>query len=206
MTRRARSAAVPAKDRGAPAILAAAPILAALPVLVSVVLVAGCRGGDDADEGDGFLPGDSLAARPESVQMIDLTGGSPCPAADENPERLGVRAAWQGDHVRVSGTVEGGAGNALSLGLSQGGSFVYDEVFRSELLSVINLGSDTLDAVSVTYEPSRSEAAAFARTGAVALDRSQPVCADVTLYERGSLDRLASRSLRVEGTPAGAGE
>jgi hypothetical protein len=173
----------------------------------ALALLAACGGGDDApDDQTGFFPGDSLAVRPESAQMIDLTGGSPCPAADENPERLAVQARWEGDHVRVSGAVEGGAGNALSVGLSQGGSFVYDEVFRSELLSVINLESDTLDAVSVTYEPSRAEASAFGRTGAVALDRSRPVCADVTLYERGSLDRLASRSLPVEGAPAGAEE
>jgi hypothetical protein len=195
-----------------------APPLALAAVLA---LLPGCRGGEG--ERQGPVPGDSLAKPPPGAPAAPMnTDGSPaagapaserggaddttaagegCPQDSRSPERLRLEASWEDGHVRVRGVAEKGAGNALSLGLSQRGQFVYDQIFKSDLLSVIQLGSDTVDVTSVDYEPSKSEQAAFARTGAGPLDRSVSLCVDVTLYEKGSLDLLAARHLEVAGSP-----
>ncbi|MFN2432049.1 MAG: hypothetical protein ABR599_04400, partial [Gemmatimonadota bacterium] len=139
------------------------------------------------------------------AETTGIALGPTCDADAKSPERLDLEARWEGDQVRVTGTVAGGAGNALSLGLSQGGRFVYDHVFKADLMGVLDLEEDAVDLVTVDNEPSRSEQAAFARTGAAPLEAGLPVCLDALLYEKGSLDLLAVRHLEVEGTPDGPG-
>jgi hypothetical protein len=192
-----------------------------------VGVASGC-GGESGGKGKDFLPGDSLAppaldspvVKPETTgtRATDIpagesagagrgtnvgtgTAGLVCGIDFENPARLDLKARWEGDHVRVSGTVPGGAGNALSLALSQGTRFVFDQVFKADLMGVLTLDSDQIDVRSIDYSPSASERAAFDRTGALPLNRAAPVCLDVTLYEKGSLDLLAAAHFVVEGMP-----
>lgn len=187
-------------------------------------LSAACGGGrdvaPDAEEDGGLVPGDSLNPPPAGAPAAPVEGdpesasgraettgfalGPACDADAKSPERLDLSTSWEGDQVRVTGGVAGGAGHALSLGLSQAGHFVYDRVFKADLMGVITLEDDALDLTTVTNEPSDSERAAFARTGAAPLEASLPVCLDALLYEKGSLDLLAVRHLQVEGSPEGA--
>jgi hypothetical protein len=192
-----------------------------------VGVASGC-GGEGGGKGEDFLPGDSLAppalespvVEPETAgtSATDIPAGESAGAgrgtnvgtgtADlvcgidfENPARLDLEARWEGDHVRVTGIVAGGAGHALSLALSQGTRFVFDQVFKADLMGVLTLDSDQIDVRSIDYSPSASERAAFDRTGALPLNRAAPVCLDVTLYEKRSLDLLAATHFVVEGKP-----
>lgn len=161
----------------------------------AVLLVLACGGGEPAEtDAPSVAAGDTLATDTTRVAL-----GPVCEPFSENAARLDLKARWEGDQVRVTGSVGAGAGNALSLGLSQQGRFIYDRVFKSELMGVIQLEGDAVDLTTVTNEPSRSERGAFSRTGATALDPSLPACIDVLLYERGSLDRLAELHMVVEG-------
>jgi hypothetical protein len=196
-------------------------LLVGTALLVTAPLLQGCGGGEGSEKaGGGSLAGDSLAESPggragatdspggrdTTFLSVDgdpaaLSGG--CAPDAVNPGRIRLTAEWRDGHVRVTGSVEGGAGNALTLGLSHGDKFIFSEIFKSDLLSVISLDSDSLDATTVSHEPSAGERTAFARTGAVPLDPARPVCLDVSLYEKGSLDLLAVRHLPVaSSTPA----
>lgn len=185
-------------------------------VLALAVLGIACgRAGPEGEEGEGR--GDSIealagASADESggtgsdTAFLSLDGeptavAAGCLTESLDAERIELTAAWEGNHVRVTGRVEGGAGAALNLGLSHGEQFIYSEVFKSDLLNVIMLESDSVDLTSVSYEPSASERAAFARTGAGSLDPARPVCLDVSLYAKASLDLLAARHLPVSGAP-----
>ena len=190
---------------------------AAAALALAVAFVPACGRQENGERK--LLPGDSLELPAADSPAVPLerpageTGGErggaagetgatarqACPQDSRNPGRIDLTAAWKDGHVRVRGKVEDGAGNALSLGLSQRGRFVYDEVFKSELLNVIRLESDSVDLTSVSYEPSASERAAFARTGAGPVDPSQPVCLDVSVYEQGTLDLLAAEHVPVAG-------
>lgn len=183
------------------------PLAAA--VLIAASFLPGC--GRDRDKEGGWLPGDSLSDRPEGPPSTSPesaaagAGGAPltaeiCPPDSLNAERLDLTARLRDGHVRVEGTVREGTGKALNLGLSQRGSFVSDEVFRGERFGVLMLGSDSVDVSSVSYEPSPQERAAFARTGAVTRDPDLPLCLEISLYEKGSLDLLAARYIEVSGT------
>ena len=158
-----------------------------------------CGGGPD--HGDDGAPRPAESADTTAAETTEMTVGPPCETMTNDPDRLDLVARWEDDQVRVSGTIAGGAGNALSLGLSQQGRFVYDRVFKADLMGVMNLERDAFDQTSVTNEPSASERAAFSRTGARPFDPALPLCVDVLLYERGSLDRLAERHFLVEGAP-----
>ena len=168
-------------------------------VLVTGVVALALACGDGTREEEAAAP--AAARDTAAAETTRMTVGPVCEPMTQNAELLDLAATWEGDQVHVEGTVVGGSGNALSLGLSQGGRFVYDRVFKADLMGVIQLDRDVIELTTATNEPSASERAAFSRTGAVPLDPSQPVCLDVLLYERGSLDRLAERHLLVEGTP-----
>ncbi|MBA2564640.1 MAG: hypothetical protein H0V09_04365 [Gemmatimonadetes bacterium] len=161
----------------------------------------GGGGGGGRDDGDGDPAADQQRSAVPGGRGDAATpaGVEPCALEVLNPDRMALSAEWHGGHVRILGTVRDGAGQALSLALSQNQSFVYDEIFRSEVLSVLTLESDEVDATSVTFEPNRSQLASFQRTGARPLDPALPLCVDASLYEKGSLDLLATRHFLVRG-------
>ncbi len=155
------------------------------------LLVACARSGEGTGD---RMPGDSLENRPGSA-------AGACLVDTLAPSRLDVAARWDDGHVRVSGSVRGGAGNMLNVRLAHGARFVYDEVFRGERIGAVALTSDGVDLVSSAYAPAAGELEAFRRVGAVPRDPALPLCLDLSLYELRTLDRLASRQILLPSSP-----
>ncbi len=186
--------------RLAPLGLAFRPAPLRTAVLPALVGLASACGGSGKGDG-GVAARDTLTSRPEpapaaadSPGVQDDQVGS-CVTDRLDPGRLDLAAAWQGGHLHVAGRVPGGAGKTLVLSLSYRAKFVFDEVFRDKRLAAIDLASDSVDVRSVSYAPTPSEQAAFARRGALALAAAAEPCLDVALYEK--LDLLASRHIAL---------